>query len=160
MSLVFSNPTLYGKALKTNALVSHVDFVPTIANLFNVPDTARDFWQGVDYSRIVLDPKSKGVQSYTVFTFDDFQSGQASGPYVPPPNHITSIREGRYKLARYYDVNGNAPEQLEMYDLKKDPDEKKNLAAAGFKRSKEQEKQFQRLLGSLAEVERTRLQPL
>lgn len=160
VSLVFSNPTLYGKAKKNNAMVSHVDFMPTIASLFSVPDSARPFTQGVDYSRIVLDPKSKGVQSYTVFTFDDFQSGQATGPYVPPPNHITSIREGRYKLARYYDVDGAVAEQLEMYDLKKDPDEKKNLAAPGFKRSKEQEKQFQRLVGALAEVERTRLQPL
>jgi arylsulfatase A-like enzyme len=160
VSLVYSNPNLFSKAKKTNAMVSHVDFMPTISSLLNVPDSARASSQGVDYSQIVLNPKSKGVQSYTVFTFDDFQSGQASGPYVPPPNHITSIREGRYKLARYYDVDGTVPEQLEMYDLKKDPDEKKNLAAPGFKRSKDQEKQFQRLVGALAEVERTRLQPL
>jgi arylsulfatase A-like enzyme len=158
--LVYSNPNLYGKAKKTDVIVSHVDFLTTIANLFNVPDSARGVTRGVDYSKCVLNPKSKGVQSYTVFTFDDFQSGQASGPYVPPPNHISSIREGRYKLARYYDVTGTVPEQLEMYDLKKDPDEKKNLAAPGFKRSKEQEKQFQRLVGALANVENTRLQPL
>ena len=45
-------------------------------------------------------------QDYTVFTYDDFQSGQSRGPYPRPPNHIASIRERRWKLARYYDVNG------------------------------------------------------
>ena len=160
VGLVFSNPNLYPKAKKSNAMVSHVDFLPTIASLFNVPQSARSSWQGVDYSNVVLTPKSNGVQSYIVFTFDDFQAGQASGPYVPPPNHITSIREGRYKLARYYDVDGAVPEQLEMYDLKKDANEKKNLAAPGYKRSNKQEQQFQRLVAALADVETTRLQPL
>src|SRR3954468_2649141 len=77
------NPNLFSKAKKSNIMVSHVDFLPTIANLFQAPDGARGAWQGVDYSKAVLNPKSKGVQSYTVFTFDDFQGGQASGPYVP-----------------------------------------------------------------------------
>ena len=48
-------------------------------------------------------------QDYTVFTYDDFQSGQARGPYPKPPNHIVSIREQRYKLARYYDADGKCP---------------------------------------------------
>ena len=47
----------------------------------------------------------KAVQDYVVFTYDDFQSGQSKRPYPKPPNHIVSIREGRWKLAKYYDVN-------------------------------------------------------
>jgi hypothetical protein len=46
-----------------------------------------------------------------VFTYDDFQPGQASGPYPRPPNHVVSIREQRYKLARYYDADGKVPDQ-------------------------------------------------
>ena len=157
--LVFSNRRLFSKARTSNALVSHVDFLPTMASLLGVPDSARSFWQGQDYSRIVLNPDAEGVQGYTVFTYDDFQAGQASGPYVPPPNHITSIREERYKLAKYYDVNGAVPEQWEMYDLEKDPLETKNIAADGFKRNKEQKKAFRRLQNKLATVEATRLQP-
>ena len=60
----------------------------------------------------------KPPQDYTVFTYDDYQSGQANGPYPQPPNHVVSIREQRYKLARYYDANGKVPAQWEMYDLK------------------------------------------
>jgi choline-sulfatase len=158
--LVFSNRRLYKKALTSDALVSHVDFLPTIASLFGVPDSARGAWQGQDYSRIVRKPDAKGVQGYIAFTYDDFQAGQASGPYVPPPNHITSIRGKRYKLAKYYDVNGAVPEQWEMYDLENDPLETRNIAAPGFKKNKEQRKALRKLQNKLASVEATRLQPL
>ena len=103
--LVYSNPKLFPKPAQTDALVSHVDFLPTLASLAAAPKSARANWQGVDYSKLVLHPpRPKPVQDYVVFTYDDYQSGQKSGPYPKPPNHIVSIREGRWKLAKYYDV--------------------------------------------------------
>ncbi len=163
--LVYSNPKLYPKAAQTDALVSHVDFLPTLASLAAAPQSARADWQGVDYSRLVLHPKSaKPVQDYIVFTYDDFQSGQNTPPYPKPPNHITSIREGRWKLAKYHDVpqqkRKKKPPQWEMYDLKTDPYEETNLAHKGYERTEAQERQFQRLKRKLARVENTRLQPL
>jgi choline-sulfatase len=136
--LVYSNPKLYKQSFKSNALVSHVDFLPTIASLFNAPSSARAAWQGVDYSELVLKPSAKPVQDYTVFTYDDFQSGQPNPPYPTPPNHVVSIREDRYKLAEYYDVAGVVPSQWEMYDRLKDPLEAENLAYAGFQRNNQQ----------------------
>jgi arylsulfatase A-like enzyme len=159
--LVYSNPRLFRKPARTDALVSHVDFLPTLASLVGAPASARDDWEGVDYSSLILEPKrAKPPQNYTVFTYDDWQSGQANPPYPDPPNHIVSIRERRWKLARYYDVDGNVPDQWEMYDLKNDPLEKKNLAYEGYTRTPEQQRQFKRLQRKLARVERTRLQPL
>jgi hypothetical protein len=79
---------------------------------------------------------------------------------VQPPQHIVSIRETRYKLAKYYDPEGNEPDQWEMYDLKHDPLEVRNIADPNFKRTKTQEKELKRLKAKLAEVEETRLQPL
>ncbi len=160
--LVFSNPKLFSKRESSNAMVSHVDFLPTMASLLGVPQSARQDWQGVDYSPVVRKPKKKkSAQKYIVFTFDDWQAGQASGPYVQPPNHITSIREGRYKLAKYYDADdSNTPIQWEMYDLKNDKDETRNLTAPGYKRNKKQRKAYNRLQNTLAQVEATRLQPL
>ncbi len=70
-----------------------------------------------------------------MFTYDDFQSGQSRGPYPRPPNHIASIRERRWKLARYYDVNGKRRDEWEMYDLKTDPLERTNLAYKHYKRT-------------------------
>ncbi len=159
--LVYSNPRLFPKPLQSEALVSHVDFLPTLASLAKAPKSARADWQGVDYSQLVLNPSpTKSTQNYVVFTYDDFQSGQKHGPYPKPPNHIVSIREERWKLAKYHDVEHKKPPQWEMYDLKKDPLEKENLAAEGFERSKRQEEELQRLKRKLAKVEKTRLQPL
>lgn len=158
--LVYSNPKLFPKPVSTDALVSHVDFLPTLASLAKAPKSARADWQGVDYSQLVLRPKTaEPVQDYVVFTYDDFQSGQASPPYPKPPNHIVSIREGRWKLARYYDVSKVKPKppQWEMYDLKTDPLEQKNLAFEGYERSAREEAQFQRMKRKLARVEKTRL---
>ncbi|HUB98401.1 MAG TPA: sulfatase-like hydrolase/transferase [Solirubrobacterales bacterium] len=160
--LVFSNPKLFPRPLETDAMVSHVDFLPTLASLAEAPPSARVKWQGVDYSSLVLDPDpEKTAQDYIVFTYDDFQSGQNTGPYPKPPNHVVSIREGRWKLARYYAIEPDAsrPPEWEMYDLKTDPLEKKNLASKGYERSGREEKQFQRLKKKLAAVEKKRLHP-
>jgi arylsulfatase A-like enzyme len=160
--LVYSNPKLFPAPQSSDALVSHVDFLPTLASLAKAPKSARVNWQGKDYSKLVLAPKTAPpVQDYVVFTYDDFQSGQASPPYPEPPNHIVSIREGRWKLAKYYDPRKKNPKpsQWEMYDLKTDPLEQKNLAYEGYERSEREEAQFQRLKKKLAAVEKTRLQP-
>jgi len=157
--LVFSNRRLYPEARSSDALVSHVDFLPTMAGLFGAPAEARRPWQGVDYSRHVLHPAGE-VQDYVVFTWDDWQAGQANPPYLPPPNHIVSLRERRWKLAQYYDADGNEPDQWEMYDLENDPLEWKNLASPGYTRSDEEQRAYERLRTQLEAVKQTRLQPL
>ncbi|HEX4278994.1 MAG TPA: hypothetical protein VHZ74_26745, partial [Bryobacteraceae bacterium] len=113
------------------------------------------------YSQVVLDPAAPGPQDYVVFTYDDYQSGQASPPYPEPPNHIVSIREERYKLAKYYDAGDPPlkPVQWEMYDLRTDPLEITNIAYPTYRRTPEQDLEFVRLQNKLAEVERTRLHP-
>lgn len=159
--LVYSNPSLFPEARESDALVSHVDLLPTLATLLGVPERARRPWQGVDYAASVLRPeRARDPQGYVVFTWDDWQAGQSSGPYLPPPNHIVSIREARWKLAKYYDVNGRVPSQWEMYDLHEDPLERKNLAWRGYERTAEEEIHFRRLKRRLAIIQKTRLHPL
>ena len=158
--LTFSNPKLYPKPVASSAMVSHVDFLPTMATLFQAPQSARADWEGIDYSRIILDPKAKPVQDYIAFTYDDFQAGQPTGPYVQPPQHIVCIREERYKLAKHYDPDGKEPEQWEMYDLKRDPLEAPRIANPDFTQTRKQEQALRRLKTRLAEVEERRLQSL
>jgi choline-sulfatase len=158
--LVYSNPQLFPTPRESNAIVSHVDFLPTLATLFGAPTAARARWQGVDYSALVLDPSATRPQDYTVFTYDDFQSGQASGPYPVGPNHIVAIREDRWKFAEYYDPSGRFPSQFEMYDLLADPFERANIAHRAYPRAVEQVRQFNRLRLKLDIVRKTRLQPL
>ncbi|HEX5992052.1 MAG TPA: hypothetical protein VFY70_05745 [Thermomicrobiales bacterium] len=42
------------------------------------------------------------MQDDIIFTYDDLRCAQNVVQLVPPPNRIVSIREARYKLARYY----------------------------------------------------------
>ena len=109
--LVYSSPRLFRRPRTDHSLVSHVDFLPTLASLVGAPSSARAAWQGIDYSARILGRSAKPPQDYTVFTYDDYQSGQPRGPYPKPPNHVVSIRERRYKLARYYYADGKVPDQ-------------------------------------------------
>jgi choline-sulfatase len=171
--LIYSNPKMFPRPVTSDALVSHVDLLPTLASLAGAPRSARTDWQGVDYSDVVLNPsRGKEPQDYVAFTYDDFQSGQAHGPYPKQPNHVTSIREKRWKLAKYTDIKttvqnekpveepGHKPPQYEMYDLKLDPYEEVNLAFDGYERTPSQDREFLRLKKKLAKVEKTRLRPL
>ena len=108
MPLVFSNPRLFPEPKASDALVSHVDLLPTLASVIDAPDAARADWQGVDYSALlrlhVRDPSAPPlhIQDDIIFTYDDLRCAQNVIQLVPPPNRIVSIREARYKLARYY----------------------------------------------------------
>jgi arylsulfatase A-like enzyme len=158
--LVFSNPKLFPEARTSDALVSHVDFLPTLASLVGAPESATAEWQGRDYSQLLLDPEAEAVQDYTVFTYDDIQAGQPQGPYTSGANHIQCVRDVRYTYARYYDPTGKVADEYEMYDRQDDPNQATNLAWTNAQRSAEQEEAYQRLSDLLKEVELTRLQPL
>jgi choline-sulfatase len=158
--LVYSNPRLWRKPQTSQVMVSHVDFLPTLANLVKAPASARARWEGVDYSDHILRRLAPPPQDYVVFTYDDYQAGQSSKPYVKPPQHIISLRERRWKIAEYYDANRKVSSQWEMYDLKNDPLERTNLAHKGHKRSPAQEKQYRRLRRKLTRVKAQRLRRL
>lgn len=153
--LVWSNPKLFPRRRRSNALVSHVDFLPTMAGLFGAPK--QPIWQGKDYAHLVAGTSSRPVQDYTVFTFDDVQAGQPNPPYLKPPNSIVALREQRYKLVETYDAKGQKPSEWEFYDRKHDPVEKHNLAWPGMKRTADQERAYKRLQAQLSQVKARKL---
>jgi choline-sulfatase len=162
--LVYSNPRLFPQPTASDALVSHVDLLPTLASLVDAPEAARADWQGVDYSALVRDPSAAPghvhVQEDIIFTYDDLRCAQNVPQLVPPPNRIVSVREARYKLARYYDGDGIEPDQWEMYDLQHDPEERVNLAFLDQTLTAEQFAARERLTAKLRQVEAIRLRPL
>ncbi len=158
--LVYSNPQLWPRPATSPAMVSHVDFLPTLASLVGAPSSAREDWQGVDYADHVLQRAAPPPQDYVVFTFDDFQAGQARPPYVSPPQCVVSLRERRWKIAEYHDPKGDVPSQWELYDLRADPLERRNLAHPSHRRTPAQQQQYVRLRRKLARVKAERLQPL
>jgi choline-sulfatase len=126
--LIWSNPGLFPAAKTTNAMVSHVDLLPTLCELTGVPNWQAKGFKGVDYSKVVLNPDANtspaAVQPYVLFTYDDIFAAAneaTTGPdgVVSPPNRIQAVRNPGYKLARYWDGNDNPPkpDQGEFYDL-------------------------------------------
>lgn len=161
LPLVFSNPEMYPGARRSNQLVSHVDMLPTLASLVAAPRSAHNpEWPGVDYSGHVLGVDARPTQERVVFAFDDWQSGQPRGPYIPPPNHVVMIREHRWKLAKYYGAEGRERAVWEMYDLKKDPLERHNITHQRRRMTPFQRTQFRRLQRRLRSARQELLQPL
>jgi arylsulfatase A-like enzyme len=150
--LVISNPMLFPKPERTDALASLIDVAPTIARIARVgPDgSGEDGMRGCDLSPILaeraspdrerlgaadvdLDPvvghpgPAPSVQEQIHFTYDDHQAATALQDVPGQPNRIRAVRTPRSKFAIYFDPNGRAAPEYEMYDLERDPDERHNL---------------------------------
>lgn len=147
--LVVSNPVLFPKAERTEAMGALVDVLPTVLTLAGVggdrpelrgedlspvladkaaPD--RDALEAaeIDLAPIVEHPSpAPSVQDSVHFTFDDHQAATALQNVPGQPNRIRAIRTDRHKYAFYFDPEGKRPTEYEMYDLERDPNEAQNL---------------------------------
>ena len=136
--MVWSNPEYFEGGQETVALVSHVDFLPTLANHlgFDTEYTKRQDFHGIDDSKILNHTQSheymKGtpeVQDTSLYSHDDIYANQdpslsANGEHVLliAANHIHALRSKDFKLVRHYSgdkayVPANWEE--EFYDLRK-----------------------------------------
>jgi choline-sulfatase len=150
--LVVSNPLLFPKSAQTDALASLVDLMPTIANITGTnlgqavdgglrgrdlssilaeraaPEGDRLHAAGIDLDPLVHHPApALSVQDEIHFTYDDHQAATALQNVPGQPNRVRAVRTGRHKFAVYFDPDGKAPTEYEMYDLERDPNERKNL---------------------------------
>ncbi len=161
--LIVSNPVKFPTAVTSDALVSLIDIMPTIASLINLPDKNQWIFKGVDFSPIIENPSVESVQDSILFTFDDVKAGMDNiDQLVDPPNRIRCIREKHWKFARYFDVDGNIAPEFEMYDLDNDPQELENLAHPSHPRYNEAPiiSQRNRLKNKLAAMEAEKLAPI
>ena len=161
--IIVSNPVLFPAPQSSNALVSLIDIMPTIATLASVPDKEQWVFKGTDFSSIILNPDSGDVQDAVMFTFDDIKAGMENiDELVGPPNRIRCIREKNWKYARYFDGKNEVAPEYEMYDLVNDPMEMENLANPDHPRYNDSDvaEQRNRLSEKLAQWEQEKLAPL
>lgn len=150
--LVVSNPTLFPKRTESDALASLIDVMPTIARIAGAsldgggsggvqgrdlspvlahraaPDDERLRAAGVDFDAVARHATpAPSVQDEIHFTYDDHQAATALQDVAGQPNRIRAVRTGTHKLAVYFDPEGRAPAEYELYDLERDPDERDNL---------------------------------
>jgi len=119
--LIWSNAELFGGRGSTQAMVSHVDLLPTLCSLVGVPNWRAKGFRGVDYSSILLNPAAPPVQDYVLCTFDDIYAGQNEAQFpngvAHPINRIQMIRTADFKYAKYYG-DPSVGDQEEFYDLR------------------------------------------
>jgi choline-sulfatase len=146
--LVVSNPVLFPKPAGSDALVSLVDVLPTIAAIAGThldgrakgrdlapiiatraePERERLERTEVDLRPILSHPSpAESVQDEIHFTYDDHQAATALQDVSGQPNRIRAVRTDRAKFALYFDPGGKKAPEYEMYDLERDPDEGRNL---------------------------------
>jgi len=124
--LVWSNPVLFPKPAVSDALVSLVDLLPTLASFCGIRDVARYGMQGVNYASLLARPKDS-VQEYTYFLNTDVKAGQAIAQAALPPNNVAMVRDAHFKYAKYYGGTtpaGTSSDQVqeEFYVLADDVD--------------------------------------
>ena len=139
--MIFSNPRYFKGGQTSEALVSHVDFLKTIANFYGTSkeNISNYDLRGVDYSSILeraasnssLNHENLNVQSSILYTYDDIYAGQDPSNSIPQgswdhgilpgPNRIQAVRTKDYKYVRYYSADeAYEPKnwQNELYDLR------------------------------------------
>ena len=107
-------------ATTSGAVVGAVDLYPTILDALHVAPNPSQRLDGVSFVPVLKDPAAKLPRS-AYFTY--FPSG---GPTKPGG---VWVRSGDFKLIRLYETGPNHPDLHELYNLREDIGETKNLAA-------------------------------
>ncbi len=118
--LIVSNPLVYPEPRETQAFYSHLDLLPTLAELAGVQDGAS---RGLGHSMMpVLRDPSASLQDSVLFSYDDVfgLSAGAAGA------NLRALRERDWTYAVYFGIDGSGIE-YELYDLATDPLQMKNL---------------------------------
>ena len=118
--LVVSNPLLFPDPRETQAFYSHLDLLPTLAELAGVPEFASDRL-GRSMVPVLRDP-SASVQDFVLFSYDDVFGLPAGASGA----NLRALRQEDWTYAVYFGIDGSGIE-YELYDLATDPLQLKNL---------------------------------
>ncbi|HAV14006.1 MAG TPA: N-acetylgalactosamine 6-sulfate sulfatase [Opitutae bacterium] len=117
--LIVSWPGVSKRGEQTDAVISSVDLYPTILTMAGLPQTPEHHVDGVDFTAAI-----KGGSHDRGPTISHFPH------YVPATDNLpnTSVRVGDFKLYRFYYDGLKQTHRYELYNLKDDIGETKNLA--------------------------------
>lgn len=103
----------------TDALLASVDFYPTIIEMLGLERAEDQKFDGVSQVRSILGQSPVRNTAYCFFPH-----------YIPANGNLPGawVRQGRYKLIRFFCDNPDQTDRFELYDLEKDIGESNNLA--------------------------------
>ena len=104
------------KGKTTAAPVYACDLYPTLLRAAGLADKAKEGIDGVDFTPVLRNPKAKLSREALYFHYPHYY--QTTTP-------VSALRKGDWKLLEYYE-----DDRLELFNLKHDPGETKNLSTA------------------------------
>lgn len=116
-------PGLTRPGAETGALALSTDYFPTFADLLGLKVPA-----GVSFDGVSLRPALAGGAGSRKDIFCHFPHPQSAWTVDKVPAPASSLRSGDWKLIRLFGANAGA-DRLELYHLRDDPGETRNLAA-------------------------------
>jgi arylsulfatase A-like enzyme len=121
---LFSWPGRVKAGTTSDILFQTVDFYPSLLSLAGLKPKPEVKLDGLDQSAALL-----GGTSPRDRVFCHFPHGAANrDSMIDGFNAGTYVRKGDFKLIRFYALNDDGTDHLELYDLKNDPGERRNLA--------------------------------
>jgi choline-sulfatase len=141
--LVISNPRLFPGPVRTPALASLVDLMPTLATIADVPGREGMTFRGKDLTPILQDAVDHPnlppppIQDSVLFTTDEnlgsllTEPDDDTKPIVKEPSRIRCLREERWKITMYFSAKDPGVREYELYDLLTDPLELHNMGDPG-----------------------------
>lgn len=125
--LMWSWPGHIKPGTTSNEVVGHIDLYPTLLDLIGQPLPARQKIDGISYARVL---KSEGKIDRVAF-FNYFPHSD------PDRTGGVSVRSGDWKLIRWFSPQPGDEHRYELYNLREDLGETRNLAAGNPERVKE-----------------------
>ncbi len=104
---------------RTPAVVGQIDLYPTVLDLLGLPANPNQKIDGVSFAPVLRDPQAK-LPREALFTY--FPGG---GPSKPGG---VWVRQGDWKLIRWFETGPDYPDLYELYNLREDLGETTNLA--------------------------------
>lgn len=158
--LVVSWPGKIAGGTSSRALCQNVDLFPTLAGVLGV-DAASSYpyLPGRSLVPILRNPPAAELTDHVLYSFAGnlslmLQAKEDEDEGITGPQNIRAIRERDWVYARYFDSK-KPDQEFEMYDLKNDPLEMKNLANDPSFRDKRQE-----MAEKLKKAEATEMAPI
>ena len=131
----------------SDEIVGHIDLYPTLLDMIGVAKPAQQKIDGISYASVLKG--TGGIERKAFFNY--FPHGQSPGKAGG-----VSARSGDWKLIRWFGVPAGAAGRYELYNLRDDLSETKNLATDQPDRVKELDAQID---GFLAETGATYPRP-